>query len=358
MALKENLTRFIQAIKENPNQEIEEIQELVIDTIEDEIRASSGQFITLCHTLTEALVKTNRSVSGIYFMKVAISKLQNHRNQLTPIHSDLCLLCLESNCLNPALELLELDYTEIRIEDKEEDVKHVQSFYYRGGLIYAAVKNFERASYYFEVVLTIPATTMTQIMQETYKKFVLLNLLMNGKLPDQLLPKYAPMCVMRQRKLASTYFKLAQEYSSLNYDKIQQLVNANLAVYERDGNMRLIKQCLKQVHKRNIKRLTKTFLTLPLRDVASYVGLPSQEEAESYIMNMIDDGEISAVIDQKNGMVVFKENPENYDTVAVFQKLQEDMSISTNLINTLKKIDTEATVLFEQRQISRMASDM
>lgn len=351
------MTRLIQEIQENPRHDIEEIKELIIDTTDDEIRSSSKQFLQLCHLLTEALVKTKRSVSGILLMSHAIMKYQQHRSQLTPLHSDFCLLCLDSKCLNPALNFLEIDYTEIRKTDDGEDVKRVLLFYYYGGLIYAAIKNFERASYFFEVVLTVPATVMSPIMQETYKKFIILNVLLNGKLQDNILPKYTSSCVLRQRKLIGhSYLKFAQEYSSLSYEKLKRLVSTNSSTFERDENMGLIKQCLTQIHKRNIQRLTKTFLTLPLKDVASYVGLESEKEAELYVLNMIDDGEISATIDQKDGMVVFRDNSEKYDTVSVFQKLQEDMSVTMTLINTMKKLEGARGGL-EARAIHKMISD-
>lgn len=346
MALKENLTRLVQAIREEPRYDLEEIKELIADATGDEIRSSSKQFLQLFHTLTEALVKTKLSVSGINLISQAIQKYQQDRSQLTPLHSDFCLLCLDAKCLNPALTLLDIDYTEIRkTDDREEDVKRVLLFYYYGGLIYTALKNFDRASYYWEVVLTVPATVMSPIMQETYKKFVILNLLISGKLHDNILPKYTSQCVLRQRKqIGQPYLKFAQEYAFLNHDKISRVVAANSAVFERDENMGLIKQCLTQVHKRNIQRLTKTFLTLPLRDVASYVGLANEREAELYLLGMIDDGEITAIIDQKDGMVVFKDDTEKYDSVSVFQKLQEDMAITTTLISTLKRMESDSSV--------------
>lgn len=41
--------------------------------------------------------------------------------------------------------------------------------------------------------------------------------------------------------------------------------------------------------KKNIQRLTKTFLTLSLSDVASRVGLPGPADAERYILHMVND---------------------------------------------------------------------
>lgn len=347
MVYKENLARLTQAIEENSSYDMEEVNELMLNCTESDIKHSRKQFVQFCHILTESLVKSKRSVSGIIAISNAIVKLQNHTTHLTPIHSDFCYLCLDAKCLNPALEFLEIDYTDIwrTMENNDYDVKRVLSYFYYGGLIYAALKNFERASYFFEVVLTMPANVMSPIMQEAYKKQIIITLLLNGKLPENMLPKYTSSCVLRLKKqVGQSYLKLANDYSSLNFDKIRRLVVNNGAGFERDENMGLIKQCLIQVHKRNIQRLTKTFLTLPLRDVANHVGLTTEKDAELYILNMIEDGEIFARIDQKDGMVVFEDNPEKFDSVMVFQKLQEDMTKTTTLINTLKKLESASTV--------------
>lgn len=48
-------------------------------------------------------------------------------------------------------------------------------------MIYTAVKNFDRALYFYEIVITTPAMTVSHIMLEAYKKFVLVSLLLNGK---------------------------------------------------------------------------------------------------------------------------------------------------------------------------------
>ena len=51
----------------------------------------------------------------------------------------------------------------------------------------------------------------------------------------------------------------------------------------------------------NIKRLTKTFVTLSLADVASRIGLASTDQAERHIVAMVQEGSIHARISQKDG---------------------------------------------------------
>ena len=44
-----------------------------------------------------------------------------------------------------------------------------------------AVKNFERALYSFEVALTTPSSAVSHIMLESYKKYILVSLILHGK---------------------------------------------------------------------------------------------------------------------------------------------------------------------------------
>ena len=51
-----------------------------------------------------------------------------------------------------------------------------------------------------------------------------------------------------------------------------------------DGNLGLVKLVEQSLVKRNIQRLTQTYLTLSLSDIAANVGLPSAEDAEMHIL--------------------------------------------------------------------------
>lgn len=58
-------------------------------------------------------------------------------------------------------------------------------------------------------------------------------------------------------------------------------------MFIRDQNLGLVKQVSSVLYKKNIQRLTKTFLTLSLTDVASRVGLPGPADAERFILHMV-----------------------------------------------------------------------
>lgn len=69
-----------------------------------------------------------------------------------------------------------------------------------------------------------------------------------------------------------------------------------------------MKQCLASLVKRSIQRLTKTFVTLSLKDLSERVGLDGgPREAEHYLLQMIEAGEIHASIYQTQGMISFQD---------------------------------------------------
>lgn len=62
------------------------------------------------------------------------------------------------------------------------------------------------------------------------------------------------------------------------------LVHAEMPSCLQDGNMGLVKLVLAGRTKRAIQKLTQTFLTLSLADIAQQVGLQSAAEAEGHIL--------------------------------------------------------------------------
>lgn len=223
---------------------------------------------------------------GIDLLRRAIRKIQLYDSQLTSIHADLYQLCLLSKCFKPALEYLDTDVTGISQEGGQFDSKYFLLYYYYGGMIYTALKNYDRALYCFEVCVTIPAMAVSHIMMEAYKKFILVSLILHGKIVN--IPKYASQVLLRFiSPLSQSYQALATAYATNNCEAVQNIINKYHDVYARDHNLGLVKQVHGYLYKKNIQRLTKTFLTLSLTDVASRVQLPGPADAEKYILNMV-----------------------------------------------------------------------
>lgn len=57
--------------------------------------------------------------------------------------------------------------------------------------------------------------------------------------------------------------------------------------FYQDNNLGLVKQVVSSIYKRNIQRLTQTYLTLSLQDIANTVQLNSPKEAEMHVLQMV-----------------------------------------------------------------------
>ncbi|CAO1415503.1 unnamed protein product [Diamesa serratosioi] len=310
----------------------------------EQVRNANQTYYDLFHNYTNFLLKRKLStIQGIQVLVVAIEKIQLFDSQLTPIHADLCQLCLCSKLFNPALRYLDIDITAIATSEDNQDstTKYFLLYYYYGGMIYTAVKNYERALYYFEVAISTPAMAMSHIMLESYKKYILVSLILRGK--QITVPKYSSQVISRFMKpLSVHYHELSNVYvNNGSGDGIRGVISKYRETFVRDNNMGLVKQVLATLYKKKIQRLTKTFLTLSLTDVASRANLSGPAEAEKYILNMIKSGEIFATINQKDGMVVFKDDPEQYNTPQVYLKIQDDMNSVIDLNKKLLKMDEE-----------------
>ncbi|KAK9875852.1 hypothetical protein WA026_009639 [Henosepilachna vigintioctopunctata] len=324
-------------------------QGFIQDCNGEQIRLAPDVFAELCHLITKYLTEIKQPMKGIDLMRKAIAKLRLFDAQLTSIHADLCQLCLLAKCFKPALEILNIDITGICQEtssssnNSQFDAKYFLLYFYYGGMIYLALKNLDRALYFFEVAITIPAHAVSHVMLEAYKKYVIVSLLLHGK--EQPIPKYASHVVNRFIKpLSQPYGALAAAFELNNNLELNNVINKHTEVFARDHNLGLVKQVSSVLYKKNIQRLTKTFLTLSLSDVASRVGLQSPSDAERYILYMIEEKQIYATINQKDGMVIFLDEPDKHSGSEVLKELETELSLCMELDKQILAMDCDIQV--------------
>ncbi|XP_021364564.1 COP9 signalosome complex subunit 3-like, partial [Mizuhopecten yessoensis] len=126
-------------------------QEFITSCNGEHVRYATDSYSDLCHKLTVNLVEQKQPMRGISILTKSISKIQLFESQLTSIHADLCQLCLLSKNMRPALQFLDVDITDISKEGGHYDAKDFLLYYYYGGMIYTALKNYDRALYMYEI---------------------------------------------------------------------------------------------------------------------------------------------------------------------------------------------------------------
>ncbi|PKU85160.1 COP9 signalosome complex subunit 3 [Dendrobium catenatum] len=168
-------------------------------------------------------------------------------------------------------------------------------------MINIGLKRFPKALECLHNVVTAPMSTINAIAIEAYKKYILVALIHLGQIPS--LPKYTASTVLRSLKsyaqhltevssgfmffLWHPYVGLASSYATGKFSELEAFIQTNVEKFQTDNNLGLVKQVLSSLYKRNIQRLTQTYLTLSLQDIANAVHLNTSKEAEMQVLQMV-----------------------------------------------------------------------
>ncbi|XP_022565712.1 COP9 signalosome complex subunit 3-like isoform X1 [Brassica napus] len=134
------------------------------------------------------------------------------------------------------------------------------------------------------------------------------------------------------------YYEVGNRYNDGKISELEAVVVAQSSDLEQDKDTGLVKQAVSSLYKRNILGLTHKYLTLSLQDIVNMmVQTANAKEAETHVIQMIQDGQIHALINQKDGMVRLLEDPEQYKTsemievmVSVIQRLEGKVKGTTS----------------------------
>jgi len=275
-----------------------------------QIRLDAKKFGLVCRKMTEVLVESKEAIRAIRPLQTAIARL-DAKDHLTPQHAQLALACISAKTYKTALPYLDsfvyqLDpaTTGVRAED-------TRLYFYYGAVCYIGLKKWDKAIEFFETVISAPAMVASAIMVEAYKKYVLVCLIAKGEVPS--LPRSTAQSVLRTvKQLSGPYEELSTAYSTHSHEDLGKCADNHAAVFFRDSNLGLVGQVMNAMHNQNIKRLTKTYLTLTLESVATEVGLQNQAEAQRRILRLVEDGQLLASINQKESYVSFDEKDGEY----------------------------------------------
>lgn len=110
-----------------------------------------------------------------------------------------------------------------------DNTSHLLTYLYYSGLIHTALKHYDQAIYFFEACTRVPAITLSHIMLESYKKYVLVCLIHLGEVPSP--HKSSAQVVSRILKPSATpYTELATAFS-ISSDALSNCIVKNLDSY-------------------------------------------------------------------------------------------------------------------------------
>lgn len=297
---------------------------------------------------------------AVSVLRAALVKLRPTVNHLTPAHVEFVKLCVFAHAHHRALAIVDDNLFNVDMESGIT-VEDVLLYAYYAGMAYCGARKFVKARDMFLRCMSTPATSVSAIAIEAYKKFVLVSLIIDGKVAHAALVDAVPRSLSAVLgRTAEAYQELAQTSSSKGvtrsgqYGKapagataddlasgkkrrgdevgepaagaassstatstgaaaatpsstIDRIALRHIDRLRADGNLGLLKQAVAAEQRINVKRQTKTYLTMSLAAIAQRAGLPNAAAAEDLLLQMIEAGEIFAKISARDGMVVFQD---------------------------------------------------
>ena len=267
-------------------------------------------------------------------LKVLMVVLETrHSNEITSIHYLICRLALASKKLFEVEDLINRDYIQV---SKSTGIKpeHCMMFFYYIGSIALILKKYSKAYSFYELAISTPSKSVHSASVESYKKLVLLRLLIDGteyhpgRLPNQRLNS-----VIRSNEV-EPYTQLANFFSELNKNKVKiedimTHINKYSSKWASDQNQGLIKRLQLAIAKQKITKLTKVYSSLTFDQVITETKV---ENAESILIAMVENHEIHAKINKKLKLVVFEDRDDEIE-------LDQIQDVCTRLIETTKFIE-------------------
>lgn len=285
----------------------------------EQTRRAANRFVYITNRYMELCRDNNLSNRGIRTLQTAVQRFRKSSEFLTPVHSQLLCLCLKSKNYKIGYNLIENKIFDIDTDITGLTPRDMLLYYYYGGLIYIGMKEYAKAYNFYDLAMQIPALALNAIMVESAKKLVLVSLLVHGKYLG--ISKNASNLVHRHMKtFCAVYFEFASAFERNDVEKALKIMTENAQVIKEEKNFGLMKQCISALNRRNIQKLTSTYVTLSLVDIAKAARLKDAKEAETLLFKMIDNGQINARINQVDGMVTFEEDSESSNFVSPDRK--------------------------------------
>eukprot|EP00963_Diacronema_lutheri_P007510 scaffold649_cov347-Pavlova_lutheri.AAC.149 len=348
---------LLEAVAKNASQAtyermlVEKFQTFVGSCCHVQLKANPAKFSYVTRTYTQTMVRIGCARQAILYLQAAVEKARPSEEHLTPQAVDLLQACAVSKCYSYGNRFLSQAVYEVDPGKTGCNASDVLLYFYYGALVLLGEKRFHEAKCLLRQAVGMPATVVSAIVVEAYKKFILVSLISEGVVDS--LPKCTPTVVQRQLKgFAMEYIALADAYKRRQTQLLLGEVESHRSLFKKDGNFGLVKQCVSSFYRSNIQRLTKTYLTLSLKDIAKAAELSTEKEAEEYVLRMIDNKDIFAKIDQREGMVHFQEDPDNYGSQASLEKLDGVMRKLKDVVGRIQQ--TDRNVSLDKNFVSKM----
>ncbi|KAJ4155689.1 hypothetical protein LMH87_000923 [Akanthomyces muscarius] len=300
-----------------------------------QIRYAGGPFRQLLDTISSGTWFS--PAVAIELLSIAILRIDPTGTIFTSTHLNLARLAVESNVLEPALEVLDKEITCYPIMASTREARdardsrplcdpsltpagyvstatgltssfksgHVLEYNYFRSLAYLSRREWGKAFAALEQVVTHPIKDrgVSKVMADCHKRWVLVGLLKSGKNP--VLPSYtSAQPIATYNSLSAEYKTLATLFVSPQAKQLKELAEQNEEIWQEDVTASLIAEVLSAYQKWQIINLRKIFTEVSIGQVrrltcSAQTGeqLETDEDVISLIQSMLASGMLNGTLE-------------------------------------------------------------
>ncbi|QKX58965.1 uncharacterized protein TRUGW13939_06093 [Talaromyces rugulosus] len=301
--------------------------------------------------IRDAIIRTELS-STLTTTHVLLSRLcllaRTYTLALPVLDHTICQFSTTADKPNHQQNESEIDITaDLRLFGPQSNLSHTDHLRYflYGGMIYMALKKWNKARHFLSIVISSPAiNSVSLIMVEAYKKWVLVNLLEKGVVAP--LPKVTPpLSIKLYKALAKPYDALASTFVAGEAEKLRGEAEFGHSIWRMDKNTGLVQQVLLAFRKQSVLRLSSTFAAVTTIDVSrrALSGTMDTNATERYILSLAIQKQLSASLSHLPG--------ESKPSMLRF-------STAGNTQSTELESDLEKRLLLQQQKLSLLVHNI
>eukprot|EP01117_Protostelium_nocturnum_P008454 TRINITY_DN3024_c0_g1_i1.p1 TRINITY_DN3024_c0_g1~~TRINITY_DN3024_c0_g1_i1.p1 ORF type:complete len:432 (-),score=110.57 TRINITY_DN3024_c0_g1_i1:127-1422(-) len=316
---------------------VAQAQALLLQASSQQVKMVSSKFIQISSKFADICIEAKQPIKAVKPLHSAVVKVRASSETLTPIHETFVKVCLLSKCYHAALPILQDEVFDVSPETSGVGAKDVLLYFYFGAMIYIGLKKFKQAFGFLKTVIVMPSSAVSSIMIEAYKKYLLVSLILTGKVGPT--PRYVSAPMQRATKNIVGYTEFVNVFAKHNTDELHKVATTHAELFQKDKNFGLVKQAIQVQYKQNIQRFTQTYVTFSLGDLTKGVGFNSTKDVEKRLLEMVENREIFATINQKDGMVAFGDDDEGFDTNEIASQLDQRVQKIISYGQKIRSID-------------------
>ncbi|KAG4305738.1 hypothetical protein PORY_000648 [Pneumocystis oryctolagi] len=220
--------------------------------------------------ICESVNAINKSFSIISTLRLILERYRDFTITLTPIHVIFVKQCFVAKAYKEAQFLLDSD---IEFFHKSNEITYIDYLLYHfyGALLYVKLKFFSRALYFLGRIISALTLNTSAIQINAYKKFVILSLIVNGKMEH--VPYITDAISIKSYIFfGKAYNIFAKAYEHQDHEEIKDTYFEYRNLFIKDKNDKIVKYAIKFLSYHEIYRLNEIYTCISIMDINKKIG--------------------------------------------------------------------------------------